>query len=67
MKLDDLLTTSETCELLGVTRQTLYAWIEQGKVKPWRKLGGRSAWFFLRREISRNKVQKYVRTNGSRS
>ncbi len=35
MKPEDLLTTHETCQMLGITRQTLYVWIEQGKIKPW--------------------------------
>ena len=61
MKLDDLLTTQETCELLGITRQSLYAWIENGKIKPWRKLGGRCAWFFLRKEVKKVKGTKYQR------
>ena len=61
MKLIDLLTTPETCKLLGITRQTLYAWIEQKKIKPWRKLGGRSAWFFLRSEVKKAKGKKFRR------
>ena len=62
MKLDDLLTTRETCDILDVTRQTLYAWIELGKIKPWRKLGGRSAWFFLRKEVRKAQAKKYQRS-----
>ncbi len=62
MNLDDLLTTSETCELLGITRQTLYSWIERGKVRPWRKLGGRSAWFFMRQEAMKARGLKHRRS-----
>ena len=59
---NDLLNTRQTCELLGISRQTLYAWIEQGKIKPWRKLGGREAWFFLRQEAAKAQGKKYQRT-----
>ncbi|MBI4676029.1 MAG: helix-turn-helix domain-containing protein [Elusimicrobia bacterium] len=59
MKPDDILTTQETCSLLGVTRQTLYAWIEKGKIRPWRRLGGRSAWFFVREEVAKAQGQKH--------
>ncbi|OGR50902.1 MAG: hypothetical protein A3I11_06240 [Elusimicrobia bacterium RIFCSPLOWO2_02_FULL_39_32] len=61
MNLDNLLTTLETCKILNITRQTLYVWIEQKKIKPWRKLGGRSAWFFLRNEVKKAKGIKFMR------
>ena len=61
MKTNDILTTLEACRLLGVTRQTLYTWIEDKKIKPWRKLGGRSAWFFLRSEVKKAKGIKFKR------
>ncbi len=61
MKTNDILTTLETCRLLEITRQTLYTWIAQKKIKPWRKLGGRSAWFFLRSEVKKAKSKKYRR------
>ena len=67
MRPEDLVTTQEACRLLGITRPTLYTWIELGKLKPWGKLGGHSAWFFLRRDLNKVKVQKYARANGSRS
>ncbi|MFC1678707.1 helix-turn-helix transcriptional regulator [Elusimicrobiota bacterium] len=67
MKPEDILTTHETCRMLGITRQTLYVWIEQGKIKPWRKLGGRAAWFFLRKEAQKAIGKRYTRTANGRS
>jgi excisionase family DNA binding protein len=61
MRPEDIVSTQEACKLLDITRPTLYAWIEQGKVKPWGKLGGHAAWYFLRREIAKGKIQKYQR------
>jgi len=61
MKVPDLLTTQETCQILNIARQTLYIWIEQKKIKPWRKLGGRGAWFFLGNEVRKAQKNKYKR------
>ncbi|MFA6316986.1 MAG: helix-turn-helix domain-containing protein [Elusimicrobiota bacterium] len=61
MKPEDLLTTPKTCEALGITRPTLYAWIRQGKINPWAKLGGHSAWFFLKDEVEKAKGRRYQR------
>ena len=36
-KRERLLTTKEVCELLGVTRRTLYNWEAMGRVKPIRQ------------------------------
>ena len=63
MNPNDLLTTQETCRILKIARQTLYIWIEQGKIKPWRKLGGRAAWFFFKKEVLKAKRKKYERVN----
>jgi excisionase family DNA binding protein len=49
----------ETCQFLGITRQTLYSWIQQKKIKPWRKMGGRTAWFFFKKDVVKAKGQKY--------
>lgn len=67
MRPEDIVSTQEACKLLDITRPTLYSWIEQGKIKPWGKLGGHAAWFFLKRELLNAKVQKYQKANGSRS
>lgn len=49
----ELLNYSEAVRLLGVSRQTLYAWIEKGKLHP--LAIGRNR-FLLRSEIERLKV-----------
>ncbi|MBI4248512.1 MAG: helix-turn-helix domain-containing protein [Elusimicrobia bacterium] len=63
MRPKDIVSTQEACRLLNITRPTLYSWIAQGKVKPWGKLGGHEAWFFLRKEVNRVKAKglKYER------
>jgi excisionase family DNA binding protein len=39
---------SEVCQLFGVTRQTIYDWIEHGKLKPYKV---RSRVYFLHNDI----------------
>ena len=57
---EEVLTTPQVCDLLDITRQTLYSWMQQGKVKPWMKAGGAS-WLFIRSEVEQAKVLKYQR------
>lgn len=57
---DEVLTTPEACDLLDITRQTLYSWMEQGRIKPWMKAGGAS-WLFARSEVLKAKDTKYQR------
>ncbi len=57
---EEVLTTPQACDLLKVTRQTLYSWMQQGRVKPWMKAGGAS-WLFTRDEIEQAKDSKYQR------
>ncbi len=59
----EILTTPQACELLSVTRQTLYHWMERGRLKPWMRAGGGS-WLFLRRELKGLENSKYVRAKG---
>lgn len=56
----EVLTTPQVCDLLEITRQTLYAWMERGRVKPWMKVGGAS-WLFLRSEVAKARELKYQR------
>jgi len=56
----EVLTTPQVCDLLEITRQTLYAWMERGRVKPWMKVGGAS-WLFLRGEVVKVKDMKHQR------
>lgn len=61
MRPKDIIATQEACRLLKISRPTLYAWMDQGKLKPWGQLGGRSAWFFLRRDVLKARDKKYQR------
>ena len=54
----DVLTTPQACRILGIARQTLYIWMDQGRIKPWMKVGGAS-WLFQRKDVERLKGQKY--------
>lgn len=55
----EVLTTPQVCDLLDITRQTLYVWLERGKLKPWMRGGG--SWLFLRSEVLKAKDIKYQR------
>lgn len=57
----DILTTQETCRILNIARQTLYIWIEQGKIKPWHQLNGRSNWLFMKSDVTKAKDLRYKR------
>lgn len=59
----DILTTPQACRILGVARQTLYIWMEQGRIKPWMKVGGAS-WLFRKEDIEKLKPTRYQRVNG---
>lgn len=59
-----VLTTPQACRLLKITRQTLYAWIQKKRIKPWMMVGGAS-WLFQRDEVERCKNLRYTRGNGS--
>lgn len=58
-----VLTTPQACKMLGVTRQTLYLWIERKKIKPWLMVGGAS-WLFQREDVERLKPTRYQHENG---
>lgn len=62
----EVLTTPQVCDLLEITRQTLYAWMERGRVKPWMKVGG-SSWLFIRDEVKHLGSTRYVRQNDSQN
>lgn len=61
MRPESIVSTQEACKLLDISRPTLYSWIELGKLRPWGQLGGRSAWFFLKREVLKARGKKYLR------
>lgn len=56
----DVLTTPQACHLLGITRQTLYLWIEKRKIKPWMMVGGAS-WLFKKEDVEKLKGHRYKR------
>lgn len=58
---DDILTTAEVCRLLKITRPTLYHWIADGRLSPWKKLGGGSTFLFLRSDAAGGALKKYAR------
>ncbi|OIO04650.1 MAG: hypothetical protein AUJ52_14800 [Elusimicrobia bacterium CG1_02_63_36] len=61
MRPQDIVSARDACQLLGISRPTLYSWIEQGKLKPWGKVGGNEAWIFLRTEVLKAHGTKYQR------
>ena len=50
---DSILDRTEACRTLGISRQTLLAWIRKGKLKIWKRVGAgsNSALLFERRHI----------------
>ncbi|GEM_PF-2244404 len=53
MNPDDILDRTEACKKLGITRQTLLAWIRKGKLKVWKRVGAgkNSALLFYHKDI----------------
>ena len=49
----EILDRTETCQKLGISRQTLLSWIRKGKLKVWKRVGSgsNSALLFARHEI----------------
>lgn len=57
----DVLTTPQVCRILNITRQTLYNWLNNGKLKPWMKVGGAS-WLFTKAHVRTLKGTKHERS-----
>jgi excisionase family DNA binding protein len=53
MSPDEILDRNETCQKLGISRQTLLSWIRKGKLKVWKRVGtgSNSALLFDRSDI----------------
>ena len=53
MNPQEILDRTETCQKLGISRQTLLSWIRKGKLKVWKRVGtgSNSALLFARHEI----------------
>ena len=49
----EILDRTETCQKLGISRQTLLSWIRKGKLKVWKRVGSGSnaALLFDRNDI----------------
>jgi predicted site-specific integrase-resolvase len=64
----EILDRNETCQKLGISRQTLLSWIRKGKLKVWKRVGtgSNSALLFTRSDVeSLCKVPAAVETNGN--
>jgi excisionase family DNA binding protein len=50
---EEILDRTETCQKLGISRQTLLSWIRKGKLRVWKRVGtgSNSALLFDRTDI----------------
>jgi predicted site-specific integrase-resolvase len=53
MNPQEILDRTETCQKLGISRQTLLSWIRKGKLKVWKRVGtgSNAALLFDRNDI----------------
>jgi excisionase family DNA binding protein len=53
MSPDEILDRTDACRLLGISRQTLIAWIRKGKLKVWKRVGhgSNAALLFERKQL----------------
>jgi len=71
MNPEEILDRTETCQKLGISRQTLLSWIRKGKLRVWKRVGtgSNSALLFTREDIEvlRQAQDKphHVETNGN--
>ncbi len=69
MQPEEILDRTETCKILGISRQTLISWIRKGKLKVWKRVGtgSNSALLFCRDDIEAICSQKVAiaSTNGT--
>ena len=47
---DDIITTSDACEIHGVNRSTITRWVQAGRLVPLKKLSS-GAYLFLRKDV----------------
>lgn len=49
----EILDRTETCQKLGISRQTLLSWIRKGKLRVWKRVGtgSNSALLFTRTDV----------------
>ena len=50
---NEIVDRTETCQMLGISRQTLLSWIRKGKLKVWKRVGqgSNAALLFDRNDI----------------
>jgi hypothetical protein len=65
MSPEEILDRTETCQLLGISRQTLLSWIRKGKLKVWKRVGtgSNAALLFDRNDIVA--LQRPADSNGN--
>ncbi len=53
MKPELILDRTETCQKLGISRQTLISWVRKGKLKVWKRVGhgSNAALLFERKHV----------------
>ena len=63
----EILDRTETCQRLGISRQTLLSWIRKGKLKVWKRVGtgSNSALLFDRTDIEALAKPVLQPTNGN--
>jgi len=56
----EILDRTETCHMLGVSRQTLMSWVRKGKLHVWKRVGhgANAALLFDRQEIEQVRLQR---------
>ncbi|MEK6544260.1 MAG: response regulator, partial [Elusimicrobiota bacterium] len=59
MQPDELLTSSQVCQILSITRPTLYHWIKERRLRPWKVIGEGSTHLFLRTGLELKRLKKY--------
>jgi predicted site-specific integrase-resolvase len=59
---DEILDRTETCGVLGISRQTLMSWIRKGKLHVWKRVGhgSNAALLFDRQEIEEIRKKRQV-------
>jgi excisionase family DNA binding protein len=64
---EEVLDRTETCQKLGISRQTLLSWIRKGKLKVWKRVGtgSNSALLFDRTDIEALAKPTLPQSNGN--
>ena len=67
MNPEEILDRTETCQRLGISRQTLLSWIRKGKLRVWKRVGtgSNSALLFTRQDIEALARPQAAEANGT--